>query len=496
MPHALARTPTPVPPTTEHEVPPAPSFASPGTAPSQPAAQPGHSFGSVAVNRPAHGQSAPQPVQARLEEEGFAQALQPPGQGKPLPPAVQTKMEHALGHSFSDVRVHEGPQAKSVGALAYTRGTDLHFAPGRYSPATHEGQKILGHELAHVVQQKAGRVAVPKGPGAPVNANPALEAEADALADRALSGSSKGASQPHNQPNAGPSGAVVAPIQRAKGKKAACKAPKKKTLAAKLTAVMSAPKKQVDKKQEIKLAKPNLKKVEKKNKGSLAGKHGGRRYEQKRLSEQYKKEVSGDTHESEHAIGFEPLNRTSNLPRGGGKDFTKEQNRRVLGLEMKAPAYQEAKWFHRLHIGTGSGEKVGLHGWNAQSYRDDQRNALESGDPYAVSNAVQLNQLGYAFIPGFQSSDGTVNKQADDSFSEMVSRLDSVKYAKEPDDIELKVGAKQKAEMELSRMVARGACTGKGGFPSVEEENAVRKKYGLDPIGDKLKQHPQQAETD
>jgi len=167
MPHALARTPTPAPPT-EHEVPFARSFASPGTAPAQPAARPGHSFGRVAVSRPAHGQSAPQPVQPWLEEqrsEGSAQGLQPPGQGKPLPPAVQTKMEHAIGHDFSDVRVHEGPQAKSLDAHAYTRGTDLHFAPGRYRPATHEGQKILGHELAHVVQQKAGRVAVPKGPG-------------------------------------------------------------------------------------------------------------------------------------------------------------------------------------------------------------------------------------------------------------------------------------------------------------------------------------------
>jgi hypothetical protein len=90
-------------------------------------------------------------------------------------------MERALGHDFSRVRVHEGGHAESLGAIAYTRGTDLHFAPGRYSPATRSGQELLGHELAHVVQQQAGRVAVPQGKGAPINADPALEAEADRL---------------------------------------------------------------------------------------------------------------------------------------------------------------------------------------------------------------------------------------------------------------------------------------------------------------------------
>src|SRR5690606_4311078 len=53
----------------------------------------------------------------------------PAGDGASLPAAVQAKMEHAFGTDLSAVRVHEGPQAAAMGALAYTQGTDIHFAP-------------------------------------------------------------------------------------------------------------------------------------------------------------------------------------------------------------------------------------------------------------------------------------------------------------------------------------------------------------------------------
>jgi len=46
----------------------------------------------------------------------------------------------------------------SLGAQAYTQGTDIHFAPGQYQPSSQGGQELLGHELAHVVQQADGRV--------------------------------------------------------------------------------------------------------------------------------------------------------------------------------------------------------------------------------------------------------------------------------------------------------------------------------------------------
>jgi acyl carrier protein len=103
------------------------------------------------------------------------------GGGRPLPDAVRGKMEAALGADFSNVRVHVGPQADRIGAIAFTVGTDIYFAPGRYQPETLHGQELLGHELAHVVQQRAGRVRNPLGSGLAVVQDHALEAEADRL---------------------------------------------------------------------------------------------------------------------------------------------------------------------------------------------------------------------------------------------------------------------------------------------------------------------------
>ena len=141
------------------------------------------------------------PVGPRLTRPGVAQpqaasnaqAL-PPGLirsnssgGRPLPDSVRHKMESAFGADFSDVRIHVGPQASAIGALAFTLGSDIHFAPGLYNPESHHGQHLLGHELAHVVQQRAGRVRNPFGSGVAVVQDPALEAEADRLGMRAAS---------------------------------------------------------------------------------------------------------------------------------------------------------------------------------------------------------------------------------------------------------------------------------------------------------------------
>jgi len=97
-----------------------------------------------------------------------------------LPPAVQAKMENAFDFKFGGVRIHEGNQAQSMGALAYTQGADVHFAPGQYDPGSTRGQELIGHELAHVVQQSEGRVAATTQlKGAGLNEDSALEREAD-----------------------------------------------------------------------------------------------------------------------------------------------------------------------------------------------------------------------------------------------------------------------------------------------------------------------------
>jgi len=75
--------------------------------------------------------------------------LEPRGSGQPLPDPVQKKMEAFFNTSFADVRVHVGPEPSSIGALAFTHGTDLYFAPGQYNPQSSQGQQLLGHELTH-----------------------------------------------------------------------------------------------------------------------------------------------------------------------------------------------------------------------------------------------------------------------------------------------------------------------------------------------------------
>ena len=111
--------------------------------------------------------------------------LRPSALGRRLPEAVQQKMEAFFGASFADVRVHVGHEAASIGALAFTIGSDLYFAPGQYNPQTMQGQQLLGHELTHVVQQRAGRVRNPMGSGVAVVQDPALEAEAERMGMRA-----------------------------------------------------------------------------------------------------------------------------------------------------------------------------------------------------------------------------------------------------------------------------------------------------------------------
>jgi len=74
----------------------------------------------------------------------------------------------------------------AMGALAFTHGENIHFAPGHYDPQTPQGQKLLAHELTHVVQQRAGRVRNPFGAGTAVVSDLRLEAEAQRMGDRAV----------------------------------------------------------------------------------------------------------------------------------------------------------------------------------------------------------------------------------------------------------------------------------------------------------------------
>jgi hypothetical protein len=77
-----------------------------------------------------------------------------PTGGKPLEHDLRARMQHAMGHDFSRVRVHTDAGAaaltRSLGAAAVTQGPDIAFAPGHYRPASREGLSLLAHELAQV----------------------------------------------------------------------------------------------------------------------------------------------------------------------------------------------------------------------------------------------------------------------------------------------------------------------------------------------------------
>ncbi|HSZ60722.1 MAG TPA: DUF4157 domain-containing protein [Terriglobales bacterium] len=77
--------------------------------------------------------------------------------GRPLDAATRAFFEPRFGRDFSGVRIHTDSQAaesaRAVNALAYTVGRNVVFGAGSYQPASTEGDRLLAHELAHVVQQ-------------------------------------------------------------------------------------------------------------------------------------------------------------------------------------------------------------------------------------------------------------------------------------------------------------------------------------------------------
>ncbi len=119
-------------------------------------------------NCPAY--QADEGIRARVQskparmQNGISNALAPPivhaalaSTGRSLDSDVQEFMESQFGQSFSHVRVHTDPSAQhsaqSIGARAYTVGSEIVFGAGQYVPATSEGRRLLAHELTHVMQQ-------------------------------------------------------------------------------------------------------------------------------------------------------------------------------------------------------------------------------------------------------------------------------------------------------------------------------------------------------
>lgn len=91
----------------------------------------------------------------------------------PLPAAVRSQFEPRFGQDFRHVRVHADSEsaaaARSAQARAYTRGTDIVFGAEQFSPGTADGQRLLAHELAHVVQHGPMGIGGPRADPAAVD---------------------------------------------------------------------------------------------------------------------------------------------------------------------------------------------------------------------------------------------------------------------------------------------------------------------------------------
>jgi hypothetical protein len=105
------------------------------------------------------------------------------GCGRPLDAGVRARVAPELGDQLTDVRVHDDAEAaalaRAVSAQAFTTGADVYFDHGQYRPGTRDGDRLLAHELTHVVQQRG---APTTGPLTVTEPGGALEREAEAEA--------------------------------------------------------------------------------------------------------------------------------------------------------------------------------------------------------------------------------------------------------------------------------------------------------------------------
>jgi hypothetical protein len=106
------------------------------------------------------------------------------GLGSDLDGGVAARLSGSLG-DLSDVRVHTDDTAdqlnRSVSARAFATGTDVYFAKGEYNPGSPSGDKLIAHELAHVVQQRGASASGPLSVSQPGDS---MEREADSVADQ------------------------------------------------------------------------------------------------------------------------------------------------------------------------------------------------------------------------------------------------------------------------------------------------------------------------
>ena len=97
-------------------------------------------------------------VKATIDPDVEARIQSLRGRGKPLSEPERAFFEPRFGYDFTRVRIHTdalaAKMARAVNARAFTVGRNVVFGEGQHSPKTAEGKKLIGHELAHVMQQR------------------------------------------------------------------------------------------------------------------------------------------------------------------------------------------------------------------------------------------------------------------------------------------------------------------------------------------------------
>ncbi len=125
--------------------------------PQEPALEP-------ASHRAEETEAAPQKADGILALQRSAgnqavQKLLPQAQGESIPEEARARLEPAFGRDLSEVRIHRDPVsgelAQQAGAVAFTAGRDIYFAPGAY------GYETMAHEITHVIQQEQAVTQLP-----------------------------------------------------------------------------------------------------------------------------------------------------------------------------------------------------------------------------------------------------------------------------------------------------------------------------------------------
>ncbi len=129
-----------------------------------------------------------QPSTQKTEEWQMESAPGSDGTTTHLPGDVKSQMEASFDADFDNVKIHrDSEKASIIGAKAYAQGNEIHFAPGQYNPQSTEGKKLIGHELAHIEQQRNGGAASGKQKKS-ASAEATADKEADEKGNQAAQG--------------------------------------------------------------------------------------------------------------------------------------------------------------------------------------------------------------------------------------------------------------------------------------------------------------------